>query len=999
MNKVPTPFDYVKEHVRVQIDTKHSRSTIASHSITQLEEIRRSAYWLMHYDPDVSRIHQHIKQECTSILQTLQKGTTYDQLQLHGQMQKLATVFDKHEHTLQVKVDEFNRSICSQEMREITAFQLQVTRYLKQELNIMIGSVQEQLSTSDGTFLGRMQNKFIHLVKTCLCFWTPEGIIRAYLKQYNTGMFTNLPKPHAAYLEQIANNTFNHAVQKLDVHLKHGDFKSANRIMGQFVSHKEQYQLMQQFQRSSPYTNQHGMPTCWQANPKWASYQKLLTAHKHDAKMVADIKNTLQQEHMQAQELCRQSGITEPTAQQLNQAHQLQKYHTDPNFLDIACKGLEQPATCKDTLHTLTQRSTLLHEMQTLLDDKTIMPSVTDAYYKLREQAFTNMAKGDLSTYQQEYGLSPGARQVLDQAGCDPEQFTSCKGNLVQQDTHAKLVDSLNKLTQKPVCTQAAQQLKDGVLDCAQAGNALNQAGNLKEAMLMSDICHVAVDHIWHFIDSGVSVGAGFSEGLMQGVATFYNTEMVTRPNTGESTISACNEPMDASDLRAIVRAETAETAHELLTLIRDIGEVGLEAGYGVKDSIESMQRLLPALVDITKGAGNCLATMGIDTLMLLDAAERSDVHDFAQHLDKMKSDCHQIKEGIDAFAKQLGAHINAHMPQDGQITKAHAKMAVRTGARMLTDGFVVNLGMKGVSTICKGVSNHLGQISKELSRIKEIKDISMAEVRKALLVAQLESSSVTAQVPTLNNGTVWEQLVKDQVTMLNSIVDAAPLLKTVEDVVRLSMVRSTETPSKFASILQRARHWLSMQPKPGYLLLPSLGSARELHSTTLLTVLQSATNLGEAKQVWLSIPTINDTVNRFKSLRNDVIGVSPGTHYTRDADALQLDLKADKVYDQLRATNDVSFVADKLGLHEEIVNQVKEHVFLKEHKLHDGFRRFDANFDISATWDRLASGEFYASDLDWFEHELAESFLMRDSTIDWRAAHDVVDNVFKWTL
>ncbi len=147
------------------------------------------------------------------------------------------------------------------------------------------------------------------------------------------------------------------------------------------------------------------------------------------------------------------------------------------------------------------------------------------------------------------------------------------------------------------------------------------------------------------------------------------------------------------------------------------------------------MQHLLPALVDITKGAGNCLATMGVDTLMLLDAAERRDLHDFAQHLDKMKADCHQVKEGIQAFATQLGAHINAHMPQDGQITKAHAKMAVRTGAHMLADGFVINLGMKGVSSICKGVSNHLAHVSKDLSRIKEIKDLSLAEVRKALLI------------------------------------------------------------------------------------------------------------------------------------------------------------------------------------------------------------------------------------------------------------------------
>ncbi len=448
-------------------------------------------------------------------------------------------------------------------------------------------------------------------------------------------------------------------------------------------------------------------------------------------------------------------------------------------------------------------------------------------YYQSREQALQQMAQGDLLVHHKEYSLSPQAADVLKQAGHDPAQFASCKGNLVQQDNHAKLVSSLNKLAHKPVRTQAAQQLKEGVLECAQAGNALNQSGNIQEAMMMSDICHVAVDHIWQFVDSGVSLSAGFGEGLIQGVGAFYNTEVSSMRGDGEFALSAYTQPSDG--LRDVARAETSQAVYEVLALLKDIGEVSLEAGYGAADSIKNMPHLVSDMVDVTRALGTTLATLGADSLVLLDAAEHGNLQDFTQQLDKMNADCRQIKEGLDAFTTQLGEHIKAHMPQDGQITKAHAKMAVRTGARMVTDAVVMNLGMKGVSAICKGVSGHVGQMSKELGRIKEIKDVSVAEVRKALLVAQLERSPLAAQAPTLYKGTMWAHVVKDQVKMLQPMVNRASSMKTIEDMVQSSIKRSVETqPSRFESTIQKAQRWLSMQPKPGYILLPGAKTSKQ---------------------------------------------------------------------------------------------------------------------------------------------------------------------------
>ncbi len=345
----------------------------------------------------------------------------------------------------------------------------------------------------------------------------------------------------------------------------------------------------------------------------------------------------------------------------------------------------------------------------------------------------------------------------------------------------------------------------------------------------MSDICHVAVDHIWQLVDSGVSLSAGFGEGLVQGVAAFYNTEVSSMPGDGEFALSAYTQPSDG--LRDVARAETSQAVYEVLALLKDVGEVSLEAGYGAADSIKNMPHLVSDMVDVTRALGTTLATLGADSLVLLDAAEHGNLQDFTQQLDKMNADCRQIKEGLDAFTTQLGEHIKAHMPQDGQITKAHAKMAVRTGARMVTDAVVMNLGMKGVSAICKGVSGHVGQMSKELGRIKEIKDVSVAEVRKALLVAQLERSPLAAQAPTLYKGTMWAHVVKDQVKMLQPMVNRASSMKTIEDMVQSSIKRSVETqPSRFESTIQKAQRWLSMQPKPGYILLP-VSKGRELAS------------------------------------------------------------------------------------------------------------------------------------------------------------------------
>lgn len=70
--------------------------------------------------------------------------------------------------------------------------------------------------------------------------------------------------------------------------------------------------------------------------------------------------------------------------------------------------------------------------------------------------------------------------------------------------------------------------------------------------------------------------------------------------------------------------------------------------------------------------------------------------------------------------------------------------------------------------------------------------------------------------------------------------------------------------------------------------------------------------------------------------------------------------------------------------------------IFLKD-LFRDGFRRCDPNLDIADAWNRLISNKYLTTDLDWFVHEYPESLIMVDHTIDWRTAHDIVNNIFKW--
>jgi hypothetical protein len=96
----------------------------------------------------------------------------------------------------------------------------------------------------------------------------------------------------------------------------------------------------------------------------------------------------------------------------------------------------------------------------------------------------------------------------------------------------------------------------------------------------------------------------------------------------------------------------------------------------------------------------------------------------------------------------------------------------------------------------------------------------------------------------------------------------------------------------------------------------------------------------------------------------------------------------AAKAYDAIRnSTDDVARIARNTGRTEAEIRQIKNHIFHEQHRLSRGVRRFDADPQIAAAWQRLQTGVRNADDLALLEHELAESMLMK-AGMSQQAAH-----------
>lgn len=90
----------------------------------------------------------------------------------------------------------------------------------------------------------------------------------------------------------------------------------------------------------------------------------------------------------------------------------------------------------------------------------------------------------------------------------------------------------------------------------------------------------------------------------------------------------------------------------------------------------------------------------------------------------------------------------------------------------------------------------------------------------------------------------------------------------------------------------------------------------------------------------------------------------------------------AKRYYEEVRrrdARTEVSEVSKNSGIEEKIVRTVYRHVFVENHDLSGGRRRFDPDYDMAQSWQRLRTGKgILKHDRTLVMHEYVEAGLMR---------------------
>ena len=98
------------------------------------------------------------------------------------------------------------------------------------------------------------------------------------------------------------------------------------------------------------------------------------------------------------------------------------------------------------------------------------------------------------------------------------------------------------------------------------------------------------------------------------------------------------------------------------------------------------------------------------------------------------------------------------------------------------------------------------------------------------------------------------------------------------------------------------------------------------------------------------------------------------------DPDSREAQKHAEQYYESVRKmTADIVNIAKNTGYANEYITKVKEHLFMQKHDLGEyGIKRFDSDFDIAQSWQRLIDGKnIEVHDYILLEHEYAEQKYM----------------------
>lgn len=106
-----------------------------------------------------------------------------------------------------------------------------------------------------------------------------------------------------------------------------------------------------------------------------------------------------------------------------------------------------------------------------------------------------------------------------------------------------------------------------------------------------------------------------------------------------------------------------------------------------------------------------------------------------------------------------------------------------------------------------------------------------------------------------------------------------------------------------------------------------------------------------------------------------------------------------ERMYEEIRhRTTDVKRIAENTQFTESAVEEIKQHMFFKEHRFADGtVRRFDSDCDQSDAWDRLFQGKGTETDVEMLKHEYVELTQMKLYGYDYEKAHEIANSKHNW--
>jgi len=87
-----------------------------------------------------------------------------------------------------------------------------------------------------------------------------------------------------------------------------------------------------------------------------------------------------------------------------------------------------------------------------------------------------------------------------------------------------------------------------------------------------------------------------------------------------------------------------------------------------------------------------------------------------------------------------------------------------------------------------------------------------------------------------------------------------------------------------------------------------------------------------------------------------------------------QAEQHAVRYYESVRhMRTDTIKISESTGISKDKLDKIKSHVFVKEHELVDGKRRFDPDYEMAQSWQRLINGDYKEQDIVLLKHEYAE--------------------------